>query len=126
MHIWETLLDCLISQIKIEYNGTHNSDPSAPLYGRRAYWRLYLSDGTYVCKMTTPVKSINPKQRTLDKLFKAELKRRIEAISEHVTTDDYGRVQIEYRDPYSVKRLLDAIVGKYYDRLNQTNESVGA
>jgi hypothetical protein len=115
MYIDNHLLDILISTLKIEYNGTHNSDPESPLWGRRAYWRVYLADGSYSAKITAPVKSINPRPATLAKLFRAELKRRIESIHERCTTDHYGNIQIEYRDPCSVKRIVESITNKYVD-----------
>jgi hypothetical protein len=114
MYIENSALDLLIKTLRIEYSGTHNSDPKAPMWGRRAYWRLYLGD-TYIAKVTAPVKSLQPKQITLDKLLKAELRKRIEAITERLQFDHYGQMQIVALDPYSVRRLVESLEGKYID-----------
>lgn len=125
MYIDNALLDLIIASplVTIEYSGTHNSDPKAPLWGRRAYWRVYIQGSGFAFKITAPVKSISPKKATLDKLFKAELKNRFEAIGEHFTTDHYGRMQVEYRDPYSVKQLLKVAEGYYYDMYSRQVKS---
>lgn len=117
MYIEQSLLDLLISKLRIEYNGCHspNHGDGQTLYGRAAYWRVYDSDGTYLAKITTPVKTMEPKPKTLEKLFRAELQKRIEAIHERCTTDHYGHIQVERRDPYSMRRMLDLILNRYYD-----------
>lgn len=114
MYIQDSLLDLLISQLTIEYNGTHNADSKNPLWGRHAYWRVYLN-GSFVAKITTRVHSINPRPETLKKLFKAELKKRIGAISETVEADHYTQVYILQRDPYGVRRLVEHLKGQFYD-----------
>lgn len=113
MRIDNYLIDLIVANIRVEYCGTHNSDPNSPLLGRAAYFRLYHKDGTYISKVTTPVKVINPSIKTRDMLLKRELKRRIEAIQETCETDRYGQVHIYMIDPYSIRRVLDAIEGKY-------------
>lgn len=127
MYIDNALLDILIKTLVIEYNGTYNSDPKNPLLGRAAYWRVYLEGYGFVCKITTPVKSIKPKQATLDKLLRAELKKRIEAIHERATTNHYGEIGIEYRDPYNVRRLVESLERKYiqiyFKNSNQNKEA---
>lgn len=113
MYIDNSLLNLLISQLTIEYNGCHAPHRETPLYGRAAYWRVYYKD-TYLNKITTPVKSLNPKPETLKKLFKKELQKRIEAIHERCTADHYGQIHLEQRDPYSIRPMLELIlVGKY-------------
>lgn len=119
MRIYDEILDAIIENIKIEYNGTHNSDKDSPLWGRCAYWRLYHLDGEYISKITTPVKSIRPAKATLDKLLKAELKKRIEAIVEHCETDHYGQVHIYMRDPYSIRSILKVVEGQFLDILRK-------
>ncbi len=113
MYISNSLLELIISRCTIEYNGTHNSDRNNPLWGRAAYWRVYVPGIGFACKITTPVKSINPKQKTLDKLLRAELRKRIEAIQETCETNHYGEVQVFMRDPYSVRSLVESIDGAY-------------
>ncbi len=125
MYIENSLLDLIISKLTIEYSGCHNSDSKNPLWGRAAYWRIYVGD-TYIAKITTPVKSLEPTKKTLDKLFRAELKKRIEAIHERFTTDHYGNMQIEQRDPYSMKRLLGMFENKYYDLVVSNRQKIGA
>ena len=114
MRIQKSLVDLILKQVRVEYNGTHNPDPKNPLWGRAAYWRLYIGD-SYVCKVTTPVKSIKPKQSTLDRLLKAELQHRLESITESLEADPYTQVVIVRYDPYGVRRLLDLVVGQFYD-----------
>lgn len=114
MYISDYLLDLVIKCVRVEYNGTHNSDRENPLWGRRAYWRVYMPSYGFACKITAPVRSIKPKQATLDRLFREELKRRFEAIHECVETDHYGQVQVVWRDPYSVRKLLEVVEGKFY------------
>lgn len=113
MYISDSLIELIISRCTIEYNGTHNSDRKNPLWGRAAYWRVYVPGYGFCCKITAPVKSINPKQKTLDKLLRAELRKRIEAIQETCETDHYGEVHIYMLDPYSVRRLVESIDKAY-------------
>lgn len=117
MYIDSALLDLIIASplITIEYSGTHNSDPKAPLWGRRAYWRVYIQGSGFAMKITAPVKSINPSKKTLAKLFKAELNKRFNEIHERFTTDHYGRMQVEYRDPNNIRQLLKVAEGYYFD-----------
>jgi hypothetical protein len=115
MYIENAILDLLISKLTIEYSGTHNSDTKNPLWGRCAYWRVFAQDQGFVCKITTPVKCINPRPETLKKLFRAELKKRFESIHERFTSNHYGEMHLEYRDPYGVKPLLKLLERKYYD-----------
>lgn len=121
MKIYDSLIDLILSRCKVEYNGTHNSDPKSPLWGRRAYWRVSIPGYGFCCKITAPVKSINPKQKTLDRLLRAELRRRIEEIQEICETNHYGEVSIYMRDPYGVRPLVNAISGAYtyYDDSDQ-------
>lgn len=119
MRIYNQILDAIIENIKIEYNGTHNSDSAAPLWGRAAYWRLYHLDGEYISKVTAPVKSIQPSKATLDKLLKLELKKRIEAIVEHCETDHYGQVHIYMQDPYHIRSILKVVEGQFLHLLRQ-------
>lgn len=117
MTIPNSLIDLIISRCTIEYNGTHapwsQEHGNNGLYGRHAYWRVFVPGIGFCCKITAPVKSINPKQKTLDKLLRAELRKRIEAIQEHVETDHYGQLYIAMRDPYSVRRLVESIDKAY-------------
>jgi len=115
MYISSQVLDLLISKLVIEYNGTHNSDPKSSLWGRRAYWRIYMHGHGFAGKITTPVKSINPKPATLQKLFRAELRKRFEAVQMQCCTDHYGQIYQQTADPYSVLPLLKAVEGKYLD-----------
>jgi hypothetical protein len=114
MYVSDYLLNLVIKTITVEYSGTHCPDPKNPLYGRCAYYRLYTPGGGFACKLTFPVKSLNPKQATLDRLFKAELKRRFEAIHERLDTDHYGQMSVVWRDPSGVRVLLKHLEGKYY------------
>ena len=113
MYIDSFVIDCIYSKIKIEYSGTHAPHNDTPLYGRRAYWRLYMPDGTYVAKVTAPVKTINPRQKTLEKLLKAELRKRLGEIGFRMDIDNYGCMRVVESDPYSVRRLLELVEGKY-------------
>ena len=119
MKIADSFLDLLISRIKIKYNGCHSPHPSEPFYGRAAYWYVSDHEGVYCCKITTPVTIMVPTPEELKVLFKAELQKRIGAIGEICEIDDFGRVQITAIDPYSCRRLLRAIEGKYYDFMLQ-------
>lgn len=122
MYIQKSIVQAILKskKVTIEYSGTHNSDFKNPLYGRRAYWRLYLQDVGFVCKVTTPVKSLNPKKETLDKLLEAELLKRLSAIDLSVDLNSYGQVTGPREiDPYSVKRLLSVVVGEYLDLLQK-------
>lgn len=114
MWIWNECVEMIIKHksFRAEYHGTHAPHNNTPLYGRRAYWRIYVGD-RFIAKVTTPVKSMNPKQATLDKLLKAEIKKRIEAISERVELDHYGMVVIIKTDPYSIRPLTELIEGQY-------------
>lgn len=114
MYIGDHVLDFLISQLVIEYYGTHNSDQKNPLWGRHAYWRVYLKDGTYIAKVTVPVKCIKPGAALQARLLKAELRKRLEAIGEVCEYDHYGMVQIGTSDPYGIRSILSAIEGKYW------------
>ena len=121
MRIWSSVVDLIIKQARVEYSGTHSPDPNCPLYGRCAYWRIYIGD-TYVCKVTARVKTLNPKQATLDKLLRAELQRRIEAIGFCMDVDHYGQMREIRVDPYGVRPLLDLVEGKYMDILKRKPE----
>lgn len=114
MYISVASVEFILSQCRVEYSGTHNSDSKNPLWGRAAYWRIYLGD-TYICKITAPVKSINPRPATLHKLLVNELRERIFSIGEYVEMDHYAQIKIERRDPSGVERLVNNIVGKYWD-----------
>lgn len=118
MNIYNSCIDLIVQQCRIEYNGTHAPHNETPLYGRRAYWRVYIGD-SYVCKITAPVKSLNPKQATLDKLFKAELAKRIQAIGYSLDVDHYGCMRVISVDPYGVRALVDLLEGKYTDILKR-------
>jgi hypothetical protein len=113
MRIWNEIVDCIIQSIKIEYNGTHCPHRETPLYGRSAYWRIYTQDGQFVSKITTPVKTLNPKPKTLEKLFRAELKKRLQAIERVVETDHYGMIVTYEVDPYHVRSLIELVERKY-------------
>jgi hypothetical protein len=115
MYIQDALIDLILDTCKFEYNGTHCPHRETPLYGRAAYWRAYLPTGTYVCKITTPVKTLNPKPATLRKLLKAELKSRIREIGNNCTFDHYGQVEIRHCDPSGVMPLVESIKGMYPD-----------
>lgn len=120
MRISDYLLNVIISELRIEYNGTHNSDPKSPLWGRCAYWRIYLGD-TYINKITAPVKSINPKQATLNRLLKLELKKRINAIEESLECSHYGEIVKVFCDPYSIMPLIKAFEGRYFKSYEPVN-----
>lgn len=120
MYIQNDILDLMISKLTIEYSGTHNSDLKNPLWGRRAYWRIFMQDYGFVCKITAPVKSINPTQKTLNKLFRAELKKRLNAIDTIVQTDHYSQIHVIEIDPYSVRTLLKCVQGKYLNLEKKT------
>lgn len=127
MFIQTSIVNAIIvsPKIRIEYSGTHNSDPKNPLYGRRAYWRLYLEGYGFVCKVTAPVRSINPKQSTLNKLLVTTLKERLSAIDYVVGLNPYGEISKPYKiDPYSCEKLLDAVTGEYIDLLNKKDVSL--
>lgn len=113
MKIYDEVLDAILENIKIEYAGTHNSDVNSPLWGRAAYWRLYHLDGTYITKVTAPVKSIRPSSATLSKLLKAEVRKRIEAIQERCEADDYGQVHVYMNDPYIIRSILSVVEGEF-------------
>lgn len=119
MYISNSLIELILSRCTVEYSGTHA--PHCPklgnkgLWGRAAYWRVYVPGVGFTCKITAPVKSINPKQATLDKLLRAELRKRIEAIQETTELNHYGEVETFMRDPYSVRRLVESIHGAYVD-----------
>jgi hypothetical protein len=115
MYISNRVLDLLIELIKVEYGGCHAPHNDTPLYGRSAYWRIYLPDGTFVAKITTPVQSLNPTKKTLQRLFKAELKQRINDIQIVMDTTYSGQMFISERDPSSVKPLMKFLENKYYD-----------
>jgi hypothetical protein len=116
MRIDGHLLDLLLSRVRVEYSGVHNSDPKNLLWGARAYFRLYAKDtDSYITKITVPVNTLKPSKKTLDRLLRAELKSRLGEIEEVCTTDGYGRVQIESRDPWSLRYILNLIDGKYVD-----------
>lgn len=115
MYIDSFVIECIISKLKIEYGGCHAPHNDTPLYGRRAYWRVYLEDGTYVAKITTPVKTLNPKPKTLNKLLRAELRNRLGEIGYRMDIDNYGCMRVVESDPYSLKRLLELVDGKYMD-----------
>lgn len=117
MRIGDKLVDEIIKGLKVEYNGCHAPHNSTPLYGRAAYWRIYLLDGTFIAKITTKVKVMRPNAKTLSKLFRAELKRRIEAIGPVCETDNYGQVVVYDQDPYCVGRVLDIIENKFIERV---------
>lgn len=72
-----------------------------------------MQDGTYISKVTAPVKVINPSKKTQLALLKAELKRRIGAIQEVCEADRYGQVQVYMIDPYSIRRILDVVEGRF-------------
>lgn len=120
MRISNSLIDLILSRCTVEYNGTHNSDRNNPLWGRHAYWRVSVPGYGYCRKITAPVKSINPKQKTLDKLLRAELRKRIEAVQETCETNHYGEVCIYMTDPYGVRPLLNAIDGAYTEYNEET------
>lgn len=124
MLIWNSLVDLIVDSPKltVEYSGTHCPHPETPLYGRAAYWRLYIAGYGFMAKVTAPVKVLNPQPKTLDKLLRAEIKRRIEAIQDVVETDHYGQVYVIHRDPYGVERLLDLIKGEYVDLLQRKSK----
>lgn len=113
MRIANSLIDLILSRCTVEYNGTHNSDRQNPLWGRAAYWRIYVPGYGFSCKITAPVKTMHPRQSTLNKLLKAELRKRLEAIEETCETNHYGEVQVYMTDPYSVRPLINAIDGAY-------------
>jgi hypothetical protein len=105
MKINNKRLDRIISKLTIEYNGCHAPWSDTPLYGRNAYWRIYINN-TFVAKITAPVKSMQPRNNTLQKLFKSALKKRLERIRKAILIDDYG---YEYRrklDPSSLRSLI--------------------
>lgn len=126
MYISNSLLELIINRCTVEYNGTHTpwskEYGNKGLYGRCAYWRVYAPGLGFICKITTPVKSINPKQKTLDKLFRIELRKRIEAIQETCEINHYGEVNISMRDPYSVRSLVNSIDGAYTEYYKNSNE----
>jgi len=113
MYIQNTIIEFILTQVEVEYSGTHNSDPKAPLYGRCAYWRIYL-DGSFVCKITTPVKSINPKPATLHKLLVEELSKQFRAIQDRIETNEWGQIWRQHSDPYSVEKLLSVVKERGY------------
>lgn len=113
MYISNSLIELIISRCTIEYNGTHapwcSKKGNKGLYGRAAYWRVYVPGYGFACKVTAPVKSLKPKQKTLDALLRKELRKRIEAIQETCEADHYGQVHTFMRDPYSVRSLIESI-----------------
>lgn len=113
MKIDDVLIDCILEEVNLEYGGCHNSDRDNPLWGRCAYYRVYSKDGHYLSKITFPVKTLEPRESTRLKLLRAEIKHRVESITEYCTTTWSGQVVIEERDPYSVQCLLDLIKNKY-------------
>lgn len=115
MYIPNSAVQLIMAQVRVEYSGCHAPHSETPLYGRRAYFRLYIGDD-YIAKVTVPVKTMNPHKATLDKLLLAEVKRRIEAIGPELDLDRYGCMRVVDRDPYGVKRLLDLVEGKYIDQ----------
>lgn len=116
MYIESTLLDKIMELCKFKYGGCHAPHNETPLYGRVAYWRAYLPDGTYVCKITTPVEVLEPEPAQLQKLLRIEVKKRFKEIHELVMCDHYGKIKIVYRDPNGIKPLLKCILDKYYDQ----------
>lgn len=125
MYISNSLIELIISRCTIEYSGTHA--PYCPklgnkgLWGRAAYWRVYMPRYGFACKITAPVKSLNPRKATLDKLLRAELRRRIEAIQETCETNHYGEVCVYMKDPYSMCVLVESIQGAYTQWDEETN-----
>ncbi len=115
MYIGNSILDLIMKEITIEYNGTHNSDPKAPLWGRRAYWRISHKNLRGCMKITTKVYSVNPRSETLKKLLRVEIKRRIEAIQECMTLDNYGQMYIQQSDPYSIRPLIEIFERKFLE-----------
>lgn len=117
MYIQDSLVDLILKRVKIEYSGLHSSNG----WSARAYFRLYTQDDTFLAKVVTgPIKSKNPKQKTLDKALKTELKKRFQSIQIVVDTDHYGQVsKPRIVDPYSVMKLVDLIQSKYYDLMIQ-------
>jgi hypothetical protein len=113
MYIQESVLNLIISKCTIEYSGTHNPDPKHPLWERRACWRVFVPNYGFACKITTPVTSLNSTKKTLDKLFKAELRKRIEAIQETCTTDHSGMVVVFTIDLHSIRSILKCVEGSY-------------
>lgn len=113
MHISDSILDLVIKRCIFEYSGVHSSNG----WPGRAYWRAYVPEVGFVCKIVSgPLKSKNPKQSTLDKALKAELKRRFHNVQVVVDTNHYGEVSSpRIIDPHSVLGLFKVVEGKYMD-----------
>lgn len=116
MRIWNSIIDKMMQspRLRVEYGGCHAPHNETPLYGRNAYWRLYIDDA-FIAKVTAPVKAMEPKPATLEKLLKAAVKARIENIGEVCETDHYGQIYVVKCDPSSVRRLLELVEGQYID-----------
>lgn len=116
MRINSSLIDLIIGRCEVEYNGTHapwdKEKGNKGLWGRAAYWRITPPGGVSV-KITAPVKSIKPSNKTLGTLLRKELKRRIEAIQETCEVNTYGEVHIYMTDPYGIRRLVESIDRAY-------------
>ena len=106
MYISKWYLDRILTEAKFTFNGCHAPHPDTPLYGRRAYFSVECSLG-YVSKITFPVESMNPSQKTLDKGLRKEIEKRINAIQLKLDCDHYGTASIIEVDPYSIRPLVE-------------------
>lgn len=100
IHVSRKMIERIIDNAEIEFRGCHAPHKDTPLYGRKAY---FMVDD---CKITFPVKSINPRTKTLREGLINELKRRVEAIKLCVDVSWSGCMRVVKYDPYSVERLF--------------------
>ncbi len=117
MYIYSSIIEQIIKRCTFEYSGVHSSNG----WPGRAYWRVYVPEYGFACKIVSgPLRSKNPKQATLDKALRAELKRRFDAVQVIVDTDHYGQVSSpRINDPTGVMQLLKAVEGKYLHLLER-------
>lgn len=119
IHVNTTMIERILDNAEIEFRGCHTPHNDTPLYGRRAY---YMIDN---CKVTFPVKSINPKAKTLRQGLIKELKRRIESIGYKLDTSWSGYMSLVQCDPYSVKSLFETYINnQYIDHTYRTKKAV--
>ena len=112
MYLSDSLLDLVLKRCSVEYRGLHSSGG----WPSRAYYMLSVEGKSLSsCKVVTqPIKAKQPKQATLDKALRAELRRRFDAVQVLVETDHYGQVQQpRIIDPHGVLPLLQTISGNY-------------